>query len=364
MDTQDRYTDTGATGAPRLGRLSQMDDYKVADGYPDIRGWEVKTADGRTIGKVDDLIADTGAMRVRYVDVELDRTVSQLARDAATPGDQERHTLLPIGNVRLDDAHDDVLVDGYTLEQVAGMPRYSGASITPEYERSINTHVRGGMGAGAAAGAAALAARTDDALDYEHDAYDDQRLYAARRARTGADASRLTLSEEQLSVGKRAVEAGEVAVHKTVETEHVTESVPLTHEEVTVERHRLSPDARVDARIGEDEIRVPLMREEAVAEKRVVPREEIIVRKQAHTEQQNVEADLRRERLDTTQFDEQARLRGTADTLRAGGTGGAADRATNSGPLDRAADKLDDMKDRIDGNPASRPGPDATDRPI
>jgi hypothetical protein len=30
---------------------------------------------------------------------------------------------------------------------------------------------------------------------------------------------------------------------------------------------------------------------------------------------------------------------------------------------DRLADKADDMKDRVDANPASRPGPDATDRP-
>jgi hypothetical protein len=29
----------------------------------------------------------------------------------------------------------------------------------------------------------------------------------------------------------------------------------------------------------------------------------------------------------------------------------------------RAADRLDDIKDRVDANPASRPGPDATDRP-
>jgi hypothetical protein len=29
----------------------------------------------------------------------------------------------------------------------------------------------------------------------------------------------------------------------------------------------------------------------------------------------------------------------------------------------KAANAIDDMKDRVDGNPASRPGPDATDRP-
>jgi hypothetical protein len=43
---------------------------------------------------------------------------------------------------------------------------------------------------------------------------------------------------------------------------------------------------------------------------------------------------------------------------------GAADRATKGGIADRVTDAADNVKDRIDGNPASRPGPDATDRRI
>jgi photosynthetic reaction center H subunit len=46
----------------RLAPMHQLDDYKVADGEPDIRGWSVRTADGRVAGKVDDLIVDTQAM--------------------------------------------------------------------------------------------------------------------------------------------------------------------------------------------------------------------------------------------------------------------------------------------------------------
>jgi hypothetical protein len=42
----------------------------------------------------------------------------------------------------------------------------------------------------------------------------------------------------------------------------------------------------------------------------------------------------------------------------AGGLAGAAGYAAG-----RTADGIDDMKDRVDGNPASRPGLDATDRP-
>jgi hypothetical protein len=57
---------------------------------------------------------------------------------------------------------------------------------------------------------------------------------------------------------------------------------------------------------------------------------------------------------------ERGRMGGTGST--AHGAMGAAG-ASAGGLADRAADKLDDLKDRFDGNPASRPGPDATDRP-
>ena len=114
----------------------------------------------------------------------------------------------------------------------------------------------------------------------------------------------MTVSREELSVGKRRVQAGEAYLRKTVETEHVRESVPLMHEEVTVERHRLSDKDRVGGTIGKDqEIRVPLMAEEAVAEKRVVGEEEVVLRKHQVQENKTVEADLRRERVDVDQRD-------------------------------------------------------------
>jgi hypothetical protein len=43
---------------------------------------------------------------------------------------------------------------------------------------------------------------------------------------------------------------------------------------------------------------------------------------------------------------------------------GASDRARTSGIADRITDAADNLKDRVDGNPASRPGPDPTDRRI
>lgn len=126
----------------------------------------------------------------------------------------------------------------------------------------------------------------------------------ARDAYDRGQEQRLTLSEEQLAIGKRQVQAGEVSLRKSVETEHVTTTIPLVHEEVTIERHALTGTAATDAEIGEQTIRVPLMAEEAVVEKKVVAVEEVVIRKSARTEQTTVEADVRKERLVTTGIDE------------------------------------------------------------
>src|SRR5215210_1937057 len=68
--------------ARRLIRLKELDDYKVAEGEPDIRGWSVYTATGRELGDVEDLLVDTELGEVVMVDVDLKR--------------DDRHTLAPI----------------------------------------------------------------------------------------------------------------------------------------------------------------------------------------------------------------------------------------------------------------------------
>ena len=164
------------------------------------------------------------------------------------------------------------------------------------------------------------------------------------------------------------MQAGEVNLRTTVETNRVQENVALSNDEVSIERRPLSAAdaAGADLTIQEESIRVPLSREEAVVEKRVVPVEEVVVRTNTVTENQTVEDTVRRERLATEGLEQQRGGLSGSGSLGAGGAGlsGASDRSTDSGLLDRAADKLDDLKDRVDGDPASRPGPDATDRRI
>ena len=73
----------------RIAPLSALNDFEVAEGYPDIRGWSVTSADGQEVGKVHDLLIDVDHMRTRYLDVRLTKQL------ASSPGD--RDVLVPIG---------------------------------------------------------------------------------------------------------------------------------------------------------------------------------------------------------------------------------------------------------------------------
>jgi uncharacterized protein (TIGR02271 family) len=288
----------------RVVPLDQLDDYKVAEGDPDVRGWEVVASDGRKIGEVDQLLVDTAAMKVRYLDVDVDNDLVAGATDAS-----DRHVLIPIGYARLDESSDRVIVDQLASSDVVGLPEYTHGPITRDFESSVRSRFDAGYTAGgtaATAGAAGLAStestettRDTDNDFYSHDLYDDNRFYGARRNMEG-DEARMTLSEEELEIRRQRMSAGEVDIHKRVETEHVSTPVTSMREEAVVERRPIS-DATLQAgtaRIEGDEIRIPLMEEEVVVEKRVVPKEELVVKKHTVHETENVEADLRKERVD------------------------------------------------------------------
>lgn len=113
----------------------------------------------------------------------------------------------------------------------------------------------------------------------------------------------MTRSEEELVVGKTSREAGKARLRKWVETERVSQTVPVAHEEVRVEREPITEGnidrATAGPEITENVVEVPLMEEEAVASKQTVPKERIRLEKDTVTEQAEVGADLRKERVET-----------------------------------------------------------------
>lgn len=275
-----------ATGdLTRVVPLDELDDFKVAEGDPDVRGWDVMSSDGRKIGEVEQLLIDRTAMKVRYLDVDLDDDLIEMGKD--------RHVLIPIGYARLDQDNDHIMVDNLNAKQIGGMPAYTHQPLTREYESDLRGYLDTGYKATAAT--AATAVDTDDEY-YEHEHYDEDRFYEPRRLE--GDEARITLSEEELAVGKRRRQAGEVEIEKHVETEHVQETVPVMREEVTVERRPIAPGTATDARIEGDEIHIPLTEEEVVVDKRTVAKEELVVSKNQIQGEQVVEADLRKERAE------------------------------------------------------------------
>ena len=122
--------------------------------------------------KVDDLLVDTAAMRVRYLDVDLDNDLRHLAGEGTGPGTKRDNILIPIGSARLHEKDDRVTVD-LLHSLVSGIPGYDRSTFNREYETDLRRHFDRGY-------------RPDPDRDrdfYEHDLYNDSRFYGNRRAR-------------------------------------------------------------------------------------------------------------------------------------------------------------------------------------
>lgn len=159
--TENDETVTG-TSSPRLRSLDDMGDYGVAEGDPDIRSWDVFSADGIRVGRVHDLIIDTSAMEVRYMDVELD---SDLTQDAS-----ERHVLLPIGTAKLSDKVEALTMTNVDAERIAEMPGYDHRPVTRDYERQLRARILG----------TSEAEIGEEPDFYGHDQFDTMRFWGHR----------------------------------------------------------------------------------------------------------------------------------------------------------------------------------------
>ncbi len=112
----------------------------------------------------------------------------------------------------------------------------------------------------------------------------------------------MTLSEERLNVGTRSEEVGRARLRKYVVTENVTETVPVSREEVRIEREPIT-DANIGnamdgPAISEEEHEVTLHAESPVVDKEAVPVERIRLDKETVTEQATVTEGLRKEEVD------------------------------------------------------------------
>ena len=161
-----------------------------------------------------------------------------------------------------------------------------------------------GLGAGAAA-TTAMAGTTATATASaptmrERDLRDER----------GTQNGYLTRSEERMHVATERVETGHARLHKYVTTEQVDQTVPVTHEEIRVEREQIvagSPEAgSVTADFAEAEQDVVLHADRTVVSKETVPVERVRMRVEEITENVTVSDQVRIEHIDFENEDPQA----------------------------------------------------------
>ena len=87
--------------------------FKIADGEPDIRGWEVRTLAGVELGEVDDLLIDPHRNEVVMLSVDLK--------------DSDEHVNIPIRGVQLDRDRKRVVVDSGDIS--SARESYMGDSV-------------------------------------------------------------------------------------------------------------------------------------------------------------------------------------------------------------------------------------------
>ncbi len=121
----------------------------------------------------------------------------------------------------------------------------------------------------------------------------------AATATSSADVSDKTmqLKAERLAIDKVRVASGAARITKRVVTEQQNVDVPVTHEELVIERHAVS-GATPSGAIGTDEtITVPLSREEVKVSKQTFATEEIEIGKRAVAGTEHVSETVRHEEL-------------------------------------------------------------------
>ena len=145
-----------------------------------------------------------------------------------------------------------------------------------------------------------IAGRTDRDRDGVYDDVEGRTVGHDTSGPTTDDA--MTRSEERLEVGTQRAEVGRARLRKFVVTENVTQTVPVSREEVRLEREPIT-DATVGRAmdgpaISEEEHEVVLHAEKPVVAKEAVPVERVRLDKETVTDQETVTDEIRKEQIE------------------------------------------------------------------
>jgi uncharacterized protein (TIGR02271 family) len=282
----------------------------------EVQTWRGKTAvdaDGDKIGSIEDVYLDRQSGDPEWIAVKTGLFGSKVSfvplRDAQISGDEVR-----IGHPK------DLVKDAPKIDP--------DGEISPEEERALYQHYgrtdydewtdesedRTARGDDGSFGDGRDAARhdladADDMVAGERTAGRERFADDDRTASGSGAGDAMTRSEEELRVGTESRERGRARLRKYVTTEEQTRTVPVSRDEVRVEREPIT-DANADRalsgpEITESEHEVTLYEEEPVVEKRVEPKERVRLEKDVHTDERTVTDEVRKEHIESDgDFDE------------------------------------------------------------
>jgi uncharacterized protein (TIGR02271 family) len=276
-------------------RLQELggSDYEIADGQHDIRGWDVKDANGKKIGEVDELIFDVQTQKVRYIVLDMDDNDFDL---------DDREVLVPIGIAELHDKGDDVILPGVTTEHLRLLPEYEEGNIGADVENKIR-NAFAGVGGAALTGAALTSgtANTDDDF-YNHNHFNEDNLYRNRKSGGSEEQATIPVIEEQLQVGKREVAKGGIRLRTRIVENEVQENINLREEKIRVERTPVNRPANVTD-LKEEQIEVTERAEVPVVSKEARVVEEVSLNKEVTEKEESVKDTVRSTQVEIERTD-------------------------------------------------------------
>jgi uncharacterized protein (TIGR02271 family) len=204
----------------------------------------------------------------------------------------------------------DDLTLGVDKETIKGAPNVENdGHLSDDEQQSLYQYYAGYLGAGTGTTTTGQVGGTYSDNDTNlGTGVNTDRNFEGERGGPGNDVSgpntdsAMTRSEERLQVGTQQTETGRARLRKYVVTENVTQTVPVSHEEVRVEREPITDanigDATSGPAFSEEEHEVTLHAEQPVVAKEAVPVERVRLDTETVTEQQTVNEEVRKEQIE------------------------------------------------------------------
>jgi uncharacterized protein (TIGR02271 family) len=266
----------------------------------DLIGSTAYDQSGEKIGKVGQVYYDDDTNQPRWITVNtgLFGTKETFVPVQGAELGGERVTLA-YGKAKVKDAPN-IAEDGHlSPQEEEQLYRYYGLGHETSGTTTTGTTTTGtGRATSTDAGVGAVS------RDRDHDGVSDNVTDTAVGRDTSGPTtdSAMTRSEEQLRVGTETREAGRARLRKHVVTEHQQTTVPVSHEEVTLEREPITDANRGDAydgpAISEEEHEVTLHAERPVVDTEAVAVERVRLGKETVTEQESVGGEVRKEEIE------------------------------------------------------------------